>query len=244
MRCFWRHFPSLCISGLLVACGSSGSGGPAPDSAQPGADVAPPALEDAARLADVASPDQVPSGDVAKLEDASPDPGPAGDAAQRSDVAPPDSAAVSADAVSLADAALPDVSRSADAGTTPDAASPDAAADAGRAAETGACVQTAFTHLSPAELKALLDGGEDPFLINVKGTSIKNIPGTDAVIANDAAGVEDFVKHDLCANIVIYCRTGVTSQSVGSKLVADGYKHVRDLAGGITAWQNAGYPTM
>jgi rhodanese-related sulfurtransferase len=60
----------------------------------------------------------------------------------------------------------------------------------------------------------------------------------------DVAGIESLVKHDPCANIVIYCRTGVTSQSVGSQLVADGFKHVRDLAGGITAWQDAGYPTM
>ncbi len=242
MRCFWRHFPSLCISGVLFACGSSGSGQAAPDAAhgdakQPVGDVASAALDDAARLSDVGLPDQSPSGDVGKLADAAlPDLPSSGDGAKGTDTAAPDSAAASGDAASVAD----------DARTTADSALPDVlpAADAGRAAETAGCVQTAFTHLSPQELKTLLDGGEDPFLINVKGTSIKNIPGTDAVIANDAAGVEDFVKRDLCANIVLYCRSGGTSQSVGSQLVAAGYKHVRDLAGGITAWQEAGYPTM
>jgi rhodanese-related sulfurtransferase len=253
MQSSWhRLLPSLCLSGLLFACGASGSGRPVPDSAQedagqPKADTAPATRDDVARLADVAFADQAPSGDVVKLWDAAlPDLVSSGDAAQSPDMASADSTAVSSDAPSAADAVLPDSSRSADARTTPDAAFPDAppVVDAGRAAETGECIQTAFTHLLPLELKTLLDSGEDPFLINVKGTSIKNIPGTDTVLANDVAGVEDFVKHDLCANIVIYCRTGVTSQSVGSQLIADGYKHVRDLAGGITAWQNAGYPTM
>ncbi len=107
----------------------------------------------------------------------------------------------------------------------------------------GTCAQESFVHLSPSELKALLDGGEDPFLINVKGSSIKNIPGTDAVLANDVAGIEALVKDDVCANIVLYCRSGGTSQTVGSQLITKGYRRVRDLAGGITAWEAAGYPT-
>jgi rhodanese-related sulfurtransferase len=110
--------------------------------------------------------------------------------------------------------------------------------------KTGAtCAQETFVHLSPSELKTLLDGGEDPFLINVKGSSIKNIPGTDAVLANDVPGIEALVKNDVCANIVLYCRSGGTSQTVGSQLITKGYRRVRDLAGGITAWEAAGYPT-
>jgi phage shock protein E len=160
---------------------------------------------------------------------------------------PPDTAKADA---GIPDGARPDAAK-ADAGI-PDSAQPEAAkADAGipeTVAPDGpavaACVQAALTHLSPLELKTLLDSGEDPFLINVKGDSIESIPGTDAVLANDIPGIETLVNHDTCANIVLYCRTGVTSQSVGSELIARGYKRVRDLAGGITAWQAAGYPTL
>ena len=99
-------------------------------------------------------------------------------------------------------------------------------------------------NLTPQQLKAILDSGEDVYLINVKGTSIANIPGTDAVLANDVAGIETFVGGRLCANIIIYCRTSSTSQSVGNQLVAKGYQNVRHLSGGITAWTAAGYATL
>jgi rhodanese-related sulfurtransferase len=98
-------------------------------------------------------------------------------------------------------------------------------------------------HLTPAQLKSILDSSEDVYLINVKGSSIANIPGTDAVLASDVPGIEALVGKKLCANIIIYCRSGVTSQSVGDQLVAKGYQHVRDLSGGINAWTAAGYAT-
>jgi rhodanese-related sulfurtransferase len=100
-----------------------------------------------------------------------------------------------------------------------------------------------LAHLSPLELKTLLDGGEDPYLINVKGASIGQIPGTDAVITNGVAGIDALVGGDHCANLILYCSSGATSQAIGNQLVAAGYQHVRDLSGGITAWKNAGYPT-
>jgi rhodanese-related sulfurtransferase len=100
-----------------------------------------------------------------------------------------------------------------------------------------------LVRLTPLELKTILASSEDPYLINVKGTSIANIPGTDAVLANDVPGIEKLVGGDLCANIILYCRSGVTSQSVASQLIAKGYQRIRDLEGGIGAWTDAGYPT-
>jgi rhodanese-related sulfurtransferase len=155
------------------------------------------------------------------------------------------------------DTKLPDVAVGKEDAAVPDAFTPDATlvktdtklpdtstprADAA-GPDSATCAQEPFVHLTPLELKTLLDGGEDPFLINVKGSSIKNLPGTDAVLANDVPGIEALVKNDVCANIVLYCRSGATSQSVGAQLIAKGYRRVRDLAGGITAWEAAGYPT-
>lgn len=101
----------------------------------------------------------------------------------------------------------------------------------------------ALTHLTAQELKAILDSSENPYLINVKGTSIANIPGTDGVLASDVPGIEALVGKDLCADIILYCRSGATSQTVGNQLVAKGYQRVRDLTGGIGAWTAAGYAT-
>jgi rhodanese-related sulfurtransferase len=101
-----------------------------------------------------------------------------------------------------------------------------------------------LVRLSPLELKTILASSENPYLFNVKGNSIPNIPGTDGVFASDAPSVEKAVGGDRCADIIVYCRSGVISQQVSAKLIADGYRRVRDLTGGILAWQAAGYPTQ
>jgi phage shock protein E len=244
----------LCILGLFAACTSSGA--TSAMDASPGgnkdARVSDDVLADVNADLPASGPDSRATDDVASkpdvvgqdavdersvTPDAASDPTPAGDKS-----APSDSAG-------KADAVSPDLPSADEKLATADiaAAKPEAAdllsRDLLAGTDAAACTQTPFTHLTPLELKTLLDGGEDPFLINVKGDSIKNIPGTDAVLANDVPGIEALVKQDLCANIVLYCRSGGTSQSVGSQLVTKGYKRVRDLAGGIQAWEAAGYPT-
>jgi rhodanese-related sulfurtransferase len=127
-----------------------------------------------------------------------------------------------------------------------DATGPDGTLGSGDATASGCNLDggpATLVRLSPQELKTILDSSEDPFLFNVKGTTIPDIPGTDGVFASDASGVEKFVGGDRCADIIVYCRSGVISQQVSAKLLADGYRRVRDLAGGILAWQAAGYPT-
>jgi rhodanese-related sulfurtransferase len=158
-------------------------------------------------------------------EDASPDVAP-----RRSDALTVDGAPARADTMVLAD-----TSPRADALVE----EPDAEALLCKATGTPATL----VRLSPQELKTILDGSEDPYLINVKGTSIPNIPGTDAVLASDVAGIEALVGGNLCADIILYCRSGNTSQTVAAQLIAKGYLKVRDLEGGIGAWTDAGYPT-
>jgi rhodanese-related sulfurtransferase len=180
-------------------------------------------------------------------------PGP--DATQpRADLAIPDTSAgqeaapLPTDTMVTADGAANPVDTTArgDATVRVDALGPDSTVKA-TDAELLACQIVEPTpplgNLTPQQLKEILDSGEDAYLINVKGTSIANIPGTDAVLANDVAGIEALVGKKLCANIIIYCRTGATSQSVGNQLVAKGYQKVRHLSGGITAWTAAGYAT-
>jgi hypothetical protein len=115
--------------------------------------------------------------------------------------------------------------------------------DAGALPCQTATAPATLEHLTPLELKTILDGSDDPYLINVKGTSIPNSPGNDAVLASDVPGIEALVEGNLCADIILYCRSGNTSQTVGEQLIAKGYLRVRDLEGGITTWTAAGYPT-
>jgi rhodanese-related sulfurtransferase len=201
--------------------------------------------------ADVLANDTVPVLADAEARDIAParaDAGAMETAPVRADVPGPEVAVIRADAlVPDAESPRPDVAPFDDASPRSDTGGPEAAVPGGDAASSGCKLDggaAAFVHMTPLELKTLLDGSEDPFLINVKGTSIGQISGTDAVLVNDIPGIEARVGGDLCADIILYCQSGGTSQSVGTQLIAKGYVHVRDLAGGITAWKAAGYPTQ
>jgi phage shock protein E len=95
--------------------------------------------------------------------------------------------------------------------------------------------------LSPQALHDLL-GTLDPFLINVHCPYAGELPGTDTTIYfTSVDAIEAFVGYDHCADIVLTCLGGPMSQQAGSTLVSRGYQRVRDLQGGMTAWQAAGY---
>jgi rhodanese-related sulfurtransferase len=106
-----------------------------------------------------------------------------------------------------------------------------------------------LVHLSPQQLKDLL-AAKDFYLVNVRSPNAPNIAGTDLDLQTSTdvtptvTAIENLVNHNLCADIVIYCVTGGTSQRVGSQLISDGYLSVRDLQGGITAWQAQGFPVV
>jgi rhodanese-related sulfurtransferase len=102
-------------------------------------------------------------------------------------------------------------------------------------------------HLSPQQLKDLL-AAQDVYLVNVRSPTAPSIAGTDLAVQTSTdvtptvTAIENLVNHNLCADIVIYCVSGGTSQRVGSQLISLGYLSVRDLQGGITAWQALGFP--
>jgi rhodanese-related sulfurtransferase len=85
----------------------------------------------------------------------------------------------------------------------------------------------------------------DPIVINVHIPYEGDIPGTDTSIPyTDVDAIEDYLKHDHCADVLLVCRSDHMSQIAGDELVKRGYLRVRDLKGGFTAWQNAGYPLL
>ena len=61
-------------------------------------------------------------------------------------------------------------------------------------------------------------------------------------------GYEDFKMEGLDidpqSEIVVYCSVGYRSEKVAEKLEEAGYKHVRNLHGGIFKWMNSGYPVV
>jgi rhodanese-related sulfurtransferase len=60
-----------------------------------------------------------------------------------------------------------------------------------------------------------------------------HVPMTDIL-----AGSLDKPKDE---EVILVCGTGYRANIVASRLKQDGFTHVHSLAGGLMAWQNAGY---
>jgi rhodanese-related sulfurtransferase len=97
--------------------------------------------------------------------------------------------------------------------------------------------------ISREELKAKLDRGDDFKLVMAMGEwafKMAHIPGSINISNMDQA--ERLLALD--DEIVIYCAGGSCPASPAAYhyLVSHGFTNVRRYAGGITDWQEAGYP--
>ncbi len=143
-----------------------------------------------------------------------------------------------ADAATQQDAASPD-----DADAAPDAAEPD-----GPLAEAsepdGQPQDAAPATLGTISVQALHDAlpTKDFLLINVHIPYQGEIPQTDAKISYlEPDAIAAFVGANLDQSVVVYCLTNHMSTIAGQDLVDRGYRSVRYLDGGMSAWTAAGY---
>jgi phage shock protein E len=89
------------------------------------------------------------------------------------------------------------------------------------------------------EFAALLD---DPgvIVVNVHVPYEGELPGTDALVAYDRILEWDGLPQNRDAAIAVYCMSGNMSRQAALALVEAGYTGVRDLDGGMLAWQDSG----
>lgn len=108
----------------------------------------------------------------------------------------------------------------------------------------GAAKDGAYTNVTAEELHAMLQN-KDFVFINVHIPYEGNIAGTDLSIPyNEITAPDNLAKlpADKDAKVVLYCRSGRMSAIAAEALVSLGYTNVWNLAGGMVAWEKAGYP--
>ena len=117
--------------------------------------------------------------------------------------------------------------------------SPDGAAAPERA--TG----TAVNDMTVAELKARMDAGNAPVVIDVREPSefqICRIPGATLIPLGDLAGrAEDL---DPTVEVVLQCKSGSRSARAAALLRSRGFSNARNLTGGVMAWIDQVDPTQ
>ena len=99
-----------------------------------------------------------------------------------------------------------------------------------------------YVNVTPVQLAGMLKA-KDFFLVNVHTPYAGEIAATDAFIPYDqTAQLLGHYPADRQAKIVVYCRSGRMSAIAAAELVKAGYTNVLNLEGGMSAWEQAGYP--
>jgi molybdopterin/thiamine biosynthesis adenylyltransferase/rhodanese-related sulfurtransferase/molybdopterin converting factor small subunit len=95
------------------------------------------------------------------------------------------------------------------------------------------------------ELKQKLERGDDFVLIDVREPheyQIARIPGSKLIPLGELP--KHLSELDPEAEIVMHCKTGGRSQKAVDLLKQHGFKHVRNMTGGITAWSDKVDPSV
>ncbi|MDR3637403.1 MAG: molybdopterin-synthase adenylyltransferase MoeB [Isosphaeraceae bacterium] len=106
-----------------------------------------------------------------------------------------------------------------------------------RGAEPAASPTSAAGAITPLELKALLDRGERPFILDVRNPeeiAICRIAGSTVIPLPELP--QRLGELDRNAPMVVHCKSGMRSAKAIKLLEAEGFRGMRDLTGGILAW--------
>ncbi len=100
--------------------------------------------------------------------------------------------------------------------------------------------------ISLSEWKSINDNDKTFEIIDVRTPeeyTEKKIPNTQLIDFYNPNFKQDLDKLDKNKNYLIHCRSGARSANALSVMQELGFKNVKDLAGGINAWNKAGYKT-
>jgi adenylyltransferase/sulfurtransferase len=100
-------------------------------------------------------------------------------------------------------------------------------------------------HITPTELKARLDAGERPAILDVREgweLEIARLEAATHIPMNEIP--ERLQELDPARELIVMCRSGARSLRVAEYLAGQGFGRVANLSGGILAWGEDIDPTL
>jgi adenylyltransferase/sulfurtransferase len=99
--------------------------------------------------------------------------------------------------------------------------------------------EDAVPEISPVELKAKLDAGENIFVLDVREPHEFDICRLDGTTLIPLGQLPNRVSELNAADeIVVHCKSGMRSAKAVEFLQSEGFSKVKNLAGGILAWSD------
>jgi rhodanese-related sulfurtransferase len=99
--------------------------------------------------------------------------------------------------------------------------------------------------MTPKELKARLDSGQPPILLDVRQDWETKLCRLENAVHIPIEEIELRTEElDPKSEIVVYCHQGVRSAAVAEYLRSLGFGNVTNLAGGLDFWARTVDPTM
>ncbi len=90
--------------------------------------------------------------------------------------------------------------------------------------------------LTAPDLKAMLDSGDVPHLVDVRTPEEQSIARIDGAVLLDRARHDALLALDRDTPLVFHCHHGIRSQSAAEYFSQAGFLHLYNLTGGIDAW--------
>jgi phage shock protein E len=98
-----------------------------------------------------------------------------------------------------------------------------------------------YLDLTPEAFQARVEAA-NVLLVNTHVPYEGELPGTELFLPFDTLETYlDILPRDKNIEILVYCRSGRMSTLSAETLVKLGYTNVKNLAGGMIAWEGAGY---
>ena len=101
--------------------------------------------------------------------------------------------------------------------------------------------------ITPTELKARLDNGDSPVLVDVRERfeqRIADLPNHDQLRMPTGEFLHRIDEIDRDREVVLYCRSGSRSAWAARLLMDRGFDSVLNLKGGVLAWKAEVDPTL
>jgi sulfur-carrier protein adenylyltransferase/sulfurtransferase len=105
----------------------------------------------------------------------------------------------------------------------------------------------AVAEITPTELKARLDAGDVPVLVDVRDAfevEIADLPDHGQFRIPTGEFSARFGELSTDSEIVVYCRSGGRSAWAATILARQGYARVLNLSGGVLGWRAEVDPTL